>query len=145
MVDVSLFYSHFCSRKLVYNENYRGVGYAIDYFVDAVDRPFRCSPLLNRHYRSLFEVRSARGKVLSRKSMTLSLEDHSNLRNMHSRSFAGPRRERALAITPILTKRNALCPEQNPGYLERSAAQPVCQHTGNVSPCVARSSPQQRG
>jgi hypothetical protein len=75
MVDVSLFYSHFSSRKPVCNENERGVGHAVDPFVDAIDRRFSCSPLLNRDCGSLFEVRSARGKVLSGKDMALSFED----------------------------------------------------------------------
>jgi hypothetical protein len=44
MVDVSLFYSHFSSRKPVCNENERGVGHAVDPFVDAIDRRFSCSP-----------------------------------------------------------------------------------------------------
>ena len=46
-------------------------------------------PLLNCVCESLFEVRSAREKVLSRKNMAPSLEGHSDLRNMHSGSFAG--------------------------------------------------------
>ncbi|PMD21298.1 hypothetical protein NA56DRAFT_645594 [Hyaloscypha hepaticicola] len=58
MVDVSLFYSHFSSRKLVCNENNRGVGHAVDRFVDAIDRRCSCSPLLNRDCGSLFQVRS---------------------------------------------------------------------------------------
>jgi hypothetical protein len=89
MVDVSLFYNHFSSRKPVCNENYRGIGHAVDRFVDAIDRPLSCSPLLNRDCGSLFKVRSAGGKVLSKKNMAPSLEGHSDLRNMHSESFAG--------------------------------------------------------
>ena len=45
MVNVSLFYSHFSSKKLVCNENYRGVSHAVDRFVDAIDRRFSYSPL----------------------------------------------------------------------------------------------------
>ena len=63
MVHLSLFCSHFSSRKLVCNKNYRGVGYAVDRFINAIDRRLSCSPLLNRDCGSLFEVRSARQKV----------------------------------------------------------------------------------
>ena len=90
-----LFYSHFSSRKLVCNENYRVVGHAVDRFVDAIDRRFSCSPLLNRDYGSPFEFRCAREKVLLRKNIAPSLEGDSNPRNLHSGSFAeaeeGPR------------------------------------------------------
>src|SRR6516162_3017298 len=87
MVNMSLFYSHFSTRKLVCNENYCGVSHVVDRFVDAIDRRFTCSPQLNRDCGSLFKVRSASGKVLSRKNMAPSLEGHSDLRNMLSRSF----------------------------------------------------------
>jgi hypothetical protein len=69
-------------------ENYRGLGPAVDRFVDAVDRCFSGSPLLNRDCESLFKVRRARGKVLSRKNMPPSLEGHSDQRSVHSGSFA---------------------------------------------------------
>ena len=70
------------------NENYGDIGHAVHHFVDAIDCYLNCSPLLNRDYRSFFEVRSARRKVLSRKNTALSLEAHSDLRNLHSGSFA---------------------------------------------------------
>ena len=88
MVDISLFSTPFSSRKPVCNKNYRGVGHAVDRFVVAIARPFSCSPLLNRDCGSLSEVRCARKKVLSRKNMTPSLEGNSDLRIMHSGSFA---------------------------------------------------------
>jgi hypothetical protein len=76
-------------------ENYRGLGHVVDRFVDAIDRRFSGSPLLNRDCESLFEVRSARGEALSPKNMALSLQGDSDPRNMHSESFAeaeeGPR------------------------------------------------------
>jgi hypothetical protein len=72
---MSLFYSHFSSWKPVCNENYHCAGHAVDRFVGAIDRRFRSFPLLNCVCGSLFEVRRAREKVLSRKNMTPSLED----------------------------------------------------------------------
>jgi hypothetical protein len=63
MVDVSLFSTYFSSRKPVCNENYSGVGHAVDRFVDAIDRRFSCSPWLNRDCGSLFEVRRAKRRV----------------------------------------------------------------------------------
>jgi len=51
------------------------VHHAVNRFVDAIDSHFSCNPLLNRDCGSLFEVRSAREKVLSRKNMSPSLED----------------------------------------------------------------------
>jgi len=92
IVDVSLFYSHFSSRKPVCNENNHGAGHAVDRFINAIDRCFSSSPLLNRDCGSLFEVRNAREKVLSRKNMAPSFEGHSDPRNMHSGSFTGRRR-----------------------------------------------------
>jgi len=55
IVDVSLLYCHFYSRKPVYNENYRSVDHAVDRFVDATDGRFSCSSLLN--HDSKFAVR----------------------------------------------------------------------------------------
>ena len=75
MVDMSLFYNHSSSRKPVCNENKRRVGHAVDRFVGAINRRFSRSSLLNRDCRSLFEVRRARGKALSRVSMIPSFED----------------------------------------------------------------------
>lgn len=42
---------------------------------------FSCFPLLNRDCGSVFEVRCARGEVLSLKNMAPSLEGGSNLRS----------------------------------------------------------------
>jgi hypothetical protein len=91
MLDVSLFSAHFSSRKPVCNENYRDVGHAVERFVDAIDRRFSCSPLFNRDCGSLFEVRSAKAKALSRNNMAPSPEGHSDLRNMHPRVSPGGR------------------------------------------------------
>ena len=103
MVDVSLFYSHFSSRKPVCNENYRGVGHAVHRFVDAIDRRFTCSPLLNRDCGGLFEFRRASEKALLRKNIALSLENNSNPKIMYSKSFAkaeeGPRYPRNIAYS----------------------------------------------
>jgi hypothetical protein len=63
------------------NKNNGGVGYTIDRYVDAVDSRFSYSPLLNRNYGSLFHVRSAREKVLSRKNIAPSFEGHSDTRS----------------------------------------------------------------
>ena len=41
IVDVSLLYSHFSSRKPVCNENYRGASHAVDRFIGAIDRRFQ--------------------------------------------------------------------------------------------------------
>jgi len=60
-------------------------------FVVAIARRFSGSPPLNRDCGSLFQVRSAREKLLSSKNMAPSLEGHFDLRNMHSGSFAGER------------------------------------------------------
>ena len=70
------------------NENYGDIGHTVHRFVDAIDRYLNCSPLLNRDYRSFFEVRSARRNFLSRKNTAPSLEAHSDLRNLLSGSFA---------------------------------------------------------
>ena len=75
ILNVSLFYNHFSSRKAICNKNYRCANHAVDRFVGAIDRRFPSSPLLNCVCGSLFKVRSAREKVLSRKNMTPSLED----------------------------------------------------------------------
>ena len=76
-------------------ENYRGLRHVVDRFVDAIDRRSSGSPLLNRDCRSLFEARCAREKILLRKNMAPSFEGDSDLRNLHSGSFAeaeeGPR------------------------------------------------------
>jgi hypothetical protein len=48
--------------------------HCVDRFVGAIDRRFRSFPLLNPVNGSLFEVRSAKEKVLSKKSMTPSLK-----------------------------------------------------------------------
>ena len=88
MVNVLLFYSYFSSRKLVRNQNFRGIGHAINRFIDTIDRRFSYSPLLNRDCGSLFKVRYARKKVLSRKNMAPSLEGDFDLRKRHSGSFA---------------------------------------------------------
>ena len=88
IVDMSLFYSPFFSRTLIGNENYGGLSYIIHHFVNAINHRLHCLSLLNHDYRSFFEVRSARRKVLSRKNLAPSLEAHSDLRNFHSGSFA---------------------------------------------------------
>ena len=77
-----MIHSHFSTRKPVRNENYRGVGHAVDRFVGAIARRFSCYFLLNRHYGSLFEVRNARTKVLSRERMNPSFERHSAPKNI---------------------------------------------------------------
>jgi hypothetical protein len=59
-----LFFSHFSSRKPVCNEKTITVGYIIDRFVDAVDRHFSYSPLLNYGYHNLIAFRNTWGKVL---------------------------------------------------------------------------------
>jgi hypothetical protein len=74
MLDVSLFSTHFSSRKPVCNENYCGVGRAVGRFVGAIDRRFSYYPLLNRDCGSLFEVRTIRAKVLSRNNTVPSLK-----------------------------------------------------------------------
>jgi hypothetical protein len=58
------------SWKPVHNQNYRGVGHAVNHFVDAIDRTFNRSPLLNRNYGSLLEIRSIRRKILLRTNVT---------------------------------------------------------------------------
>ena len=77
MLDVSLFHSHFSSKNQVCNENYRGIGLAINRFVDANYDRFNSSLAKSRPFRVLL------GESSSRKDMALTLGEHFDLRNMH--------------------------------------------------------------
>ena len=57
-ISISLFFSYFCSRKLIYNEKIIVGDYAIDRFVDTVDRRSSIPPLLNCDHQSFLEFRS---------------------------------------------------------------------------------------
>jgi hypothetical protein len=52
------FFSHFCPRTPQYSERITVVDYAIDHFVDAIDRRSSYSPLLNYDRQSFFEFGS---------------------------------------------------------------------------------------
>jgi hypothetical protein len=61
---LSLFFSYFSPRKPVCNEKITAVDYAADRFIDAVDRRFSYSPLLNCDWQNIIEIRGTSGKVL---------------------------------------------------------------------------------
>ncbi len=51
------------------------VDYAVDHFVDAINRRVGCSPLFNRDYQRIFEIRSIYRKVLFGKNISSSFEN----------------------------------------------------------------------
>jgi hypothetical protein len=78
-----------CSpRKLFSDAGYRGVGRAVDRFVNGVHRPSVYTPLFTRGIEGLSNIRWARGKAQSTNIVSPGFRSHCNVKSVHAGSLA---------------------------------------------------------
>lgn len=92
MVDLLRFYSHLSLMEDPSDEDHRGVGYAVNRFVHAVNRPFSYTPLLNRDCLNLSRFRRTRRKAQLKKIVSLSFKEQIDLKSIYAGSFAERKR-----------------------------------------------------